>query len=124
MKKLVIFVALTVATLALKAQAPADSVSVMFRHLANTNTEIFRLNRAYTTHAVMVSGGAAVMTMGFLYARRTEEIPGFAEPQLKANRIRTGLGIAAAGALVIAASVVTMPRRVHIDERGLVVDLP
>lgn len=131
MKRLLILAALMMAALTMRAQAPAsgdmvpaDSVSVMFRHLQNTNAEVVRLNRAYTTHTVVTSGGAAVMAVGLLYAIRREETPGYAEPQLQPDHIRTGLGIAAAGALVIVAGVCTMPRRVHVDGRGLVVDIP
>lgn len=123
MKRLLIIAALTAAALVGRAQSEADSVSVMFTHLQRTNAEIARINKAYTTHAVMVAGGAAVMALGSLYAASRKIVPNMEEPQMDQQRLHTGLCIAAAGADVIISSVFVLPRGVHLDERGLVVDL-
>ena len=123
MKRLVILAALVLAALIMKAQAPADSVSIMLRSVQNTNGEIVRLNRAYTTQAVAMSAGGALMGVGFLYAAsRKTDYGGVA--LMDEKRLHTGLCIAATGAAVMVASIIALPRRVHVDERGLVVDLP
>lgn len=124
MKRLIIIAVLILAALTMRAQAPADSVSVMLRHLANTNREIISLNRAYNVHAVMVAGGGALTAAGLIYAAILEKSPVYGvEPTMSQDHIRTGLHIAAVGAAVIVASIVTMPKRVHLDANGLVVDI-
>lgn len=123
MKKLVILAALVLAALIMKAQAPADSVSVMFQHLKDTNAATAQLNKDIKTHAVMACGGGAVMTAGLLYAANMkEDING--EPILDGRRIRTGLCIASVGAAVLVLSVIPISRNsVTLDECGLVVRL-
>lgn len=121
MKKLLLIAALVAAALVGRAQSEADSVSVMFRHLQDTNAEIARLNKASTNHAAFVACGAAVTTVGLMMARTTEKIPGIEDPQLSAKRMRIGLGVAALGTAIVAASVVTMPKGVRLDGRGFVV---
>lgn len=115
MKKILLIAALMAAALVGRAQSEADSVSVMLRHLQDTNTELVALNKAYTTHAFMVAGGAAVMTAGFLWARGTEG------ETLSTASARAGYLIAAVGAATIVASVFTMPKGVTLDGRGLIV---
>ena len=124
MKRLLIIAALVAAALVGRAQSEADSVSVMFCNLQRTNSEIVRLNKAYTTHAVMVAGGAAVMALGSIYAATRKTVPYMDEPELDPDRLHTGLCIAAVGAAVIISSVFVLPKGVRLDERGLVVDLP
>lgn len=124
MKRILIIAALMVAALVGRAQSEADTISVMFRNLQRTNSEIARLNKAYTTHAVMVAGGAAVIALGSIYAASRKTTPYMEEPQLDSDRLHTGLCIAAVGAAVMISSVFVLPRGVHLDERGLVVDLP
>ena len=124
MKKILLIAALMVAALVGRAQSEADTISVMFRHLQRTNREIARLNKAYTTHAVMVAGGAAVIALGSLYAASRKIVPNMEEPQMDQQRLHTGLCIAAAGAAVIISSVFVLPKGVRLDERGLIVDLP
>ena len=115
MKKLILFAALMAAALVSRAQSEADSVSVMLRHLQDTNTELVALNKAYTTHAFMVAGGAAVMTAGLLWARGTNY------DVIDPSSARIGYFIAAVGAATIVASVFTMPKGVTLDGRGLIV---
>lgn len=129
MKKLFLFAALMLAAVAgANAQAttepmPTDSVSVMFRHLAQTNAEIVRINKAYTMHAAMVGVGGAAMLAGTIMmangvARSEAGIPS------GSSRVKAGPWVSAFGAAVIAASFIPMPRGVRLDGRGLVVDLP
>ena len=115
MKKFLIIAALMAAALVGRAQSEADSISVMLRHLQDTNTELVALNKAYTTHAFMVSGGAAVMAAGLLWARGTND------QVLDPSSARIGYFIAAVGAATIVASVFTMPKGVTLDGRGLIV---
>ena len=121
MKKILIIAALVAAALVGRAQNEADTVSVMLRHLQDTNAEIARINKAYTNHAAFVACGAAVATAGLLMARVAEKVPGIEEPQLSTKKIKVGLGVAALGAAIVAASVVTMPKGVTLDGRGLTV---
>lgn len=115
MKKILILAALMAAALVGMAQNEADSVSVLFRHLQDTNAEMARLNKAYNTHAVMVAGGGAVMAVGLLWAKRYEG-------DTDSNYLGSGLTIAAVGALVVAASFIPLRKAgVELDERGLVI---
>ncbi len=124
MKRLIIIAALIIAALTMRAQQPTDSVSVMLRHLATTNEYMIRMDKAIKTHNVMVAGGSLLMGAGFIYATRMEKpvVSGY-EPTLSQDRMRTGMCIAAAGAAVIAASFIPMPKRVTLDSRGLVVNI-
>ena len=115
MKRILIIAALVAAALVGRAQSEADTVSVMLRHLQDTNAELVALNKAYTTHAFMVAGGAAVMTAGLLWARGTDY------EAIDPSSARIGYFIAAVGAATIVASVFTMPKGVTLDGRGLIV---
>lgn len=131
MKRLIFIAALVLSALTLRAQGgngyntspvPSDSVSVMLRHIQNTNAEIVRLNKAYTMHSVMVSAGGALVCGGLLMATRKGNVNGI--EMMTERKVRTGLQIASVGAAIIVASVLAMPKGVRLDERGLVVDLP
>ena len=122
MKRILIVAALILAALTMRAQQPTDSVSVMLRHLANTNMEIERLNRAYTSHAAMVGiGGAAMLLGGLVTHKGAKDVTNgvSADTQL----VKAGMWIAGVGAAFIAASFIPMPKRVTLDSRGLVVDI-
>lgn len=120
MKKLVILAVLIFAALIMKAQSPADSVSVMLRHLQTTNAELVRVNENVKLHGLMVAGGGAVMTAGLLYA--TKRVGNFENAHLDETRVRTGLLVTAAGAAIVVASVIPLAKKgVTLDERGLVV---
>ena len=122
MKRVLILAAIILAALTMRAQQPTDSVSVMLRHLANTNMEIERLNRAYTSHAAMVGIGGAAMLLGGLVTYKGAE-PIVAGNSTDTETIQTGMWIAGVGAAFIAASFIPMPKRVTLDSRGLVVDI-
>ena len=129
MKKLILFAALMWAAVAgANAQAttepmPTDSVSVMFRHLAHTNAEIVRINKAYTMHAAMVGVGGAMMLTGSLLS-----LQGASQVELGDDAgvklAKAGSWMSVVGVAFIAASFIPLPRSVHVDGRGLVVDLP
>lgn len=122
MKRILITAALILAALNLKAQQPTDSVSIMLRHLTNTNMEIERLNRYYTNHAAMVGiGGAAMLVGGLVTYKGAKDVENgmSADTQL----VKAGMWIAGVGAAFIAASFIPMPKRVTLDSRSLVVDI-
>lgn len=122
MKRLIIIAALILAALNLKAQQPTDSVSIMLRHLTNTNMEMERLSRSYTNHAAMVGiGGAAMLVGGLVTYKGAKDVENgmSSDTQL----VKTGMWIAGVGAAFIAASFIPMPKRVTLDSRGLVVNI-
>ena len=97
-----------------KMEQPVDSVSIMFQSLQRTNAEIVRLNRAYTAHAMMVGMGGAFELAGAAMI--------FWAPSESTKKI--GMLTSVVGIGMIALSYLPMPKGVHVDERGFVVDLP
>lgn len=120
MKRILLIAALVAAALVGRAQSEADNVSVMLRHLQDTNAEVARINDALKLHTVMVFGGGAVMTVGLLYAASAtserHDVVSF-----DAKKMRTGLLIAAVGGVVMLSSAFAMPKGVTLDGRGLIV---
>ena len=122
MNKFVIFAVLMAVALGVKAQSPTvsktempnDSVSIMFHSLQNTNAEMARLNRAYNTHAAMISIGGALQLIGTGMTLLSSN-----ESMLKVGMISSLVGMG-----FVALSFLPMPKGVSVDERGLVVDLP
>jgi amino acid permease len=97
-----------------KTEMPNDSVSIMFHSLQNTNAEMARLNRAYNTHATMISIGGALQLIGTGMTLLSSN-----ESMQKVGMISSLVGM---GFVVL--SILPMPKGVSVDERGLVVDLP
>lgn len=124
MKKILIIAALILAALTLRAQTPADSVSVMLRHLANTNEQIVNLNARYKTASAMVGIGGLVDLLGvaFLSSAYKNGTPVMENGGVKMARY--GCGMLAVGSAIIAISYFVMPKGVRLDGNGLVIDLP
>lgn len=122
MKKIVIVAALILAALTMRAQQPTDSVSVMLRHLANTNREIVSLNRAYNIHAAMIGIGGATMLAGTIMSYMGAKYVEGGDPT-GANLTKSGAVASIFGLAFIAASFLPMPNGVALDERGLVVNI-
>lgn len=122
MKRLIIVAALILAALTMRAQATADSVSVMLRHLANTNREIVSLNRAYNIHAAMIGIGGATMLAGTIMSYMGAKYVEGGDPT-GARLTKSGAVASIFGLAFIAASFLPMPNGVALDERGLVVDI-
>ena len=121
MKKLLFIAALMVAALFGRAQQTADSVSVMFRHLKDTNAEVVMLQKTLVKHAAMVGAGGATMLVGTLLVfngmTSEEGTPGTDETFIKA-----GMAATAIGAAILCASFIPLAKKgVTLDGRGLVV---
>lgn len=107
-----------VAALVGRAQHPADSVSVVLKHLKDTNAELVRVNENLKTHAAMVAIGGAAELVGFAMMASSANVPAEAQP----GRIRKGALICGAGAILTAASFIPFSRKgVQLDGRGFVV---
>lgn len=95
-----------------QTQVPSnDSLSVMFQHLARTNNEIVSINNSLGTHVAIVGVGGTMQVIGSIIALTKKDV--------KAGTILTLVGTA-----VLAASFFAMPKGVHLDENGLIIDLP
>lgn len=103
-----------VASLTMKAQAPSDSVSIMFRHLQNTNTEVVGIQKSLVTHATMVAFGAGMEIGGlFLIAQSSYETP---------RRQTAGYLLVAGGLAVTVASFIPLAtHKVRLDGNALVI---
>lgn len=124
MKKLLLLAAVMVTSLVCMAQQPTDSISVMFKHLQNSNAEIVRLNDNIKTHANMVGAGGALMLMGTICTVKGSSDLEDGHPG-GARLVKAGAWLSVAGLAVIAASIVPITKnKVKLDERGLIVDLP
>ena len=121
MKRLLIIAALTVAALVGRAQSEADSVSVMLRHLKDTNEEFVRVNESLKTHAALIGVGGATMLAGTLLSLQgTSELEMGQEQGAKL--VKAGSWMSVVGVAFIAASFIPLTRKgVQLDGRGLVV---
>ena len=124
MKKVLLLVALLVAALVGNAQikeptyVPADSVSVLLRHLQNTNSELVRVNENLTAHAAMVGVGGAAELFGFVLMVQAAKSPEAA----KQGKYRTGLAFCIGGAILTAGSFIPLAKnKVRLDANGLVI---
>lgn len=135
MKRLIIIAALIIAAVfGAKAQTPTvpktetDSVSVMLRHLANTNAEVVYLNESLRLHSQLtVSSFAAAGLSAFMfYIASTCDPPAYpgAPDSGKGFRI-TGISLGAASAVLFVCSYIPIwTSKVKVDNRGLIISLP
>ena len=126
MKRLLLFAALALAALTMRAQnpnrdnpspVPVDSVSVMIRHLANTNAEVQYLNESLRLHSQIALGSFALEALGgaCLWA---------AYYQGKDNLSRLGTAFCIAGGVGFLCSYLPIwTKSVRLDVRGLVIDI-
>ena len=126
MKKLIIIAALTLAALTMRAQTPtgyntspvpADSVSVMLRHLANTNAEVQYLNENLRLHSQLALGSFALEALGgvclwmayYNYTKGMENL---------------GTALCIAGGIGFICSYIPIwTKDVRLDNRGLVISV-
>lgn len=134
MMKIIILAAIIAASIGAKAQA-TDTTAVMIRQLAMTNQKLAAMNTSLHKHSTMSVAGTSIIFIGglvsFFEARKTtEQTPQItvvgSQPATSATEkgFSFGAAIITAGALLYLSSYIPLIRnRVHLDNRGLVVDL-
>lgn len=134
MKKLLLIAALALAALTMRAQTPngynlspvaSDSVSIMLRHLANTNAELDYINESLRLHSQLAVGSfaAAGLSAFMFYIASTCDPPTHYGQVDSGKSFRIfGYGFAAASAgLFVCSYIPIWTRKVKMDSRGLVV---
>lgn len=130
MKRLVIIAVLLAVAIGIKAQTPSapqmetDSVSVMLRHLANTNAEVAYLNESLRLHSQLALGSFALEGIGVacLLFSSPNLGNGIAEMEPLA---KLGLGLCVVGGIGFICSYIPIwTSKVRMDNRGLVISLP
>lgn len=129
MKKLLLIAALVIAaSIGAKAQAPkmpTDSVSVMLRHLSNTNAELEYINESLRLHSQLAVGSfaAAGLSAFMFYIASTCDPPThYGEVDSGKSFRIVGYSLAAAGAgLFVCSYIPIWTKKVKLDSRGLVV---
>lgn len=135
MKKALIIAALAIAALTMMAQTPdsymkpipSDSVSIMLRHLANTNAELNYVNESLRLHSQLVVGSfaSAGLSAFMFYIASTCDPPTHYNETDSGKQFRFfGYAFAAASAgLFIGSYVPIWTKHIHLDNRGLVIDI-
>lgn len=128
MKRLVIIAALIIAAVVgVKGQTPTtpqtetDSVSIMLRHLANTNAEVAYLNDNLRLHSQLALGSFALEGIGVacLLFSSPNIGGGFAEMKPLA---KLGFGLCVVGGVGFLCSYIPIwTNKVKIDGRGLII---
>ena len=124
MKKLLLVALIIVAAIGAKAQTPempADSVSVMLRHIANTNAEVSYLNDCVRLHSQISLGSFALEGIGVacLLFSKPDISQGLSKMEPLA---RLGFGFCVAGGIGFVCSYIPIwTSKVKVDSRGLVV---
>lgn len=148
MKRLIFLAAIALAALTMRAQnpkgynpspVPVDSVSVMLRHLANTNAEVQHINDNLRLHSQIAVGSFAMMGVSaFCFYRSTvAEAPGptiyhtgpdgsWVEKPTDWRKAWKTMGIVtgAVGCVGFVCSFIPIwNKKVRLDNRGLVISL-
>lgn len=140
MKRLLLIAALALAALTMRAQnpnlakskpVPSDSVSVMIRHLANTNAEVQYLNESLRLHSQIALGSFAFVGVSALcfYQMANLAVPsthgGMAQYNKDMKSLKTiGIATGVIGGVGFLCSYIPIwTKSVRIDERGLVISL-
>lgn len=134
MKKLLLIAALALATLSMRAQntnrynlspVASDSVSIMLRHLANTNAELDYINESLRLHSQLAVGSfaSAGLSAFMFYIASTCDPPTAYNHNDTGKPFRIfGYAFAAAGAgLFVCSYIPIWTKKVKLDGRGLVV---
>ncbi len=130
MKKLILTVALTAMAFGAKAQTVSktetanDSISVMFRSLQNTNKELVYINDNLRLHSQITFGSFALEGIGAacLLLSSPVAMQGFSDMEPLA---KLGVGFCVAGGIGFICSYIPIwTNKVHLDQRGFVIDLP
>lgn len=117
MKKYLVIAALMAAALWASAQMPDTIPSI--RDLAATNRALQEHSRAVGTSVAMVAIGTAISGLG-IYTLTNNGDVAISESRRKAARMAI-----VGGALLSVASIIPVSiNGIHLDSRGLVVDLP
>lgn len=146
MKKLILIVALTAMAFGVNAQTISkteianDSISVMFRSLQNTNKELVYINDNLRLHSQIALGSIAMVGVSAFsfYRSSIAEATGtttyhngpngsWAETPTDYRKVWRTVGITTGiiGAVGFVCSYIPIwTSKVHLDQRGLVIDLP
>lgn len=128
MKRLVIIATLIVAAaIGAKAQTPQtsiDSVSVMLRHIANTNKEVAYMNDCLRLHSQLALGSFALEGIGAACLMLSSPVftQGFSDMEPLA---KLGVGLCVVGGIGFLCSYIPIwTNKVRMDNRGLIISLP
>lgn len=133
MKRLVIIAAFTLAALTMRAQdpngynlspVPSDSVSVMLRHIANTNKEVAYMNDCLRLHSQLALGSFALEGIGAACLMLSSPVftQGFSDMEPLA---KLGVGLCVVGGIGFLCSYIPIwTNKVRMDNRGLIISLP
>ncbi len=128
MKRLVIIATLIVAAaIVAKAQTPQtsiDSVSVMLRHIANTNKEVAYMNDCLRLHSQLALGSFALEGIGAACLMLSSPVftQGFSDMEPLA---KLGVGLCIAGGIGFVCSYIPIwTSKIKVDNRGLIISLP
>lgn len=140
MKRLLLIAALALAALTMRAQnpnrdnpspVPVDSVSVMLRHLANTNAEVQQINENLRLHSQIALGSFAFVGVSALcfYQMANLAVPsthgGMAQYNKDMKSLKTiGIATGVIGGVGFLCSYIPIwTKSVRLDVRGLVIDI-
>ena len=140
MKKLLLIAALALTALTMRAQnpngynpspVPSDSVSVMLRHLANTNAEVQYLNESLRLHSQIALGSFAFVGVSALcfYQMANLAVPsthgGMAQYDKDMKALKTiGIATGVIGGVGFLCSYLPIwTKEIKFDNRGLVISL-
>lgn len=125
----------------IKSEMPAtDSVSVMLQHLARTNTEVVHINNSLRLHSQIALGSIVMVGVSAFsfYKSSIAEAPGastyhtgpegsWVETPTDYRKVWKTIGITTGiiGAVGFVCSYIPIwTSKVHLNEQGLVIDLP
>lgn len=127
MKKIFLIAALVIAaSIGAKAQAPqmpADSVSVMLRHIANTNAEVLYINDCLRLHSQIALGSFVLEGIGAACILLSSSSPNISQGFSNMEPLaKLGIGLCAVGGLGFVCSYIPIwTGKIKVDGRGLVV---
>lgn len=127
MKRLVIIATLIVAAaIGAKTQTPqhpVDSVSVMLRHIANTNKEVAYMNDCLRLHSQLALGSFALEGIGAACLMLSSPIftQSFSDMEPLA---KLGVGLCVVGGIGFVCSYIPIwTSKIKVDNRGLIISL-
>lgn len=132
MKRLLLFATLALAALTMRAQnpngynlspVPSDSVSVLLRHLADTNKEVAYINDCLRLHSQLALGSFALEGIGVACLLLSSPVvtQGLSDMDPLA---KLGVGFCVVGGIGFICSYIPIwTQRVRLDGHGLVISL-
>lgn len=106
------------------SQYPSDSVSVMLRHLADTNKEVAYMNDCLRLHSQLALGSFALEGIGAACLLLSSPVftQGFSDMEPLA---KLGVGLCVVGGVGFLCSYIPIwTNKVKMDNRGLIISLP